>query len=364
MSSRSRSVFRARQRASQRSSRWSPLAVVILAWICLPVSVAFVTPAAAQEGLRSLARKDTLRLLLTDSGLGGLSVAAQMDSIARRTRAYRHLDVVFCNALPESDYGYNHMTTDAERSEVFRDALEGMVRSYAPDAVFIACNTLSVVYRKEPADIPAWIPVVDIVTLGTERLAAASVEHPDAVMVLLGTPTTIAAGDHKNDLVGRGVPEDRIVVQECGELASEIQLDARSDMVDTMIGLYAGEALSKVSPDARGIIAGLVCTHYGYRSASFAGALSGTGSRQVMMVDPNDAMSSMMFRLAQGRSFDSATVRVRVISRAELTAGEIRSIAGLVRPTSPATAAALEQYERRMDLFQFKRRPEGAIEQQ
>lgn len=62
-----------------------------------------------------LAQKDTITVLVTDSGLGGLSVCADIEARARRSGLYRQIRIIFANALPESNRGYNKMKTTAEK---------------------------------------------------------------------------------------------------------------------------------------------------------------------------------------------------------------------------------------------------------
>ena len=93
--------------------------------------------------MAKIARKDAITVLVTDSGLGP-SVAADIERRARTSGAYRSIHIIFANALPEASRGYNRMPTVERKVQVFDDALAGMVRWYKPDAILVACNTLSV----------------------------------------------------------------------------------------------------------------------------------------------------------------------------------------------------------------------------
>ena len=107
------------------------------------ISPSMSQPTAAQAVAR-LAERDSITVLVTDSGLGGLSVCADLDHRARATGRYRVLNIIFCNALPEASQGYNRMPSVERKIRVFDDALAGMARWYGPDALLVACNTLSV----------------------------------------------------------------------------------------------------------------------------------------------------------------------------------------------------------------------------
>ena len=120
------------------------------------------TPAPPLERLQA---RQHLKVLVTDSGLGGLSVCGDLERKALARKAFESVEIVFCNALPEANLGYNNLDTPQRKARVFSDALGGMVKWYEPDIVLIACNTLSVVYPDTDISRTLKMPVVGIVDL-------------------------------------------------------------------------------------------------------------------------------------------------------------------------------------------------------
>jgi len=306
------------------------------------------------QAVSRLAERDSITVLVTDSGLGGLSVCADLDQKARATGLYRVLNIIFCNALPEASQGYNRMPSVERKIRVFDDALAGMARWYAPDAILVACNTLSVLIPRTAFVQSSPLPVLGIVEMGVEAMAGKLLADSTSTAIVFGTETTIAAGTHRDLLLARGIAPERIVMQACPDLAGEIEADARSETVSTAIDLFAGEAMGSVRRMRSPLVAGLCCTHYGYCGAMFDSSLRSAGAADVVVVNPNSRMSDVLFPAGVSRVYPSPQINVRVVSRALIAPAEQVSIGRLLEPVSQATAAALRTYELKRDLFPYQ----------
>ena len=300
-----------------------------------------------------LAERDTLKVLVTDSGLGGLAVCADIESRARQSGIYRQLQIIFANALPESNRGYNRMKTTAEKVRVFDDALRGMERWYAPDVILVACNTLSVLIPQTSFVTTSAIPVLGIVETGVDMLFEKLSADPQSTAVIFGTETTIGAGTHRQLLLERGVDSIRLVTQACPNLAGMIESDARGEKVSSAIAGFAGDAMAKVERTSDAVLVGLCCTHYGYAAREFEAAMRKRGAVRVEIVDPNSRMSDALFPSTRTRRTEHTNISVAVVSRAAISPEEIASIGALVDSVSHATALALQKYELKPDLFPY-----------
>jgi glutamate racemase len=307
------------------------------------------------DQLRKLQSKDTLTVLITDSGLGGLSVCADIERKAREVKQFPHLSLIFFNALAENGYGYNSMKSREEKVTVFSSALNGMMKWYTPDLILIACNTLSVLYDDTPFAATATIPVIGIVEIGADLIYNAMKDDSNSSVIIFGTPTTIDAGSHKALLIKKGISEDRIVAQACPGLESEIQLDAAGEAAGMMISGFMDEAISSLHGKPSSIVAGLCCTHYGYAIDRFLEALQSRGPAQGKVVDPNGLMADVLFSAENKRLNQPAVVSVHVVSQAVISPEEIASLAGLIEQVSPPTAEAFHHYELKKDLFDYSR---------
>lgn len=305
----------------------------------------------AERAVAPLLARDSLQLLVTDSGLGGLSVVAELERSGRGTGRYRTLRLDFVSALGETGQGYNKMPSHAQKLAVFDDALAGMLGEGRPDMLLVACNTLSVLIPESRVLAAQSVPVLGIVELGVAAVAERLAKEPEAVAVLFATETTIDAGAHRRALTAAGVAEEQIVPLPCPGLASRIELEGRSVGVVEEIARFARQAVARTGRAP--VVAALACTHYGYCAAIFAAMLRRAGAERVDVLDPNRKMSELFFPTPPRQPAIDPQVSVRVVSRAIPLPGEIRSIAELVEPVSPATAAALRSYELRRDLFPF-----------
>lgn len=309
------------------------------------------TEAGVERTIAPLLTRDSLRLLVTDSGLGGLSVVAELECSGRVTGRYRTLRLDFVSALGETGQGYNKMSSHARKLAVFDDALAGMLGECRPDMLLVACNTLSVLIPESRVLATQAVPVMGIVELGVAAVAERLAAEREAMAVIFATETTIDAGAHRHGLAAAGIADERIVPLPCPGLASRIELEGRSAGVVEEIGRLARQAVARTGRAP--VIAALACTHYGYCAEIFAATLREAGAERVDVLDPNRKMSELFFPTSVREPAVDPQIAVRVVSRAIPLPGEIRSIAELVEPVSPATAAALRNYELRRDLFPF-----------
>ncbi len=305
------------------------------------------------DRIARLAHRDTIRVLVTDSGLGGLSVCADIEARARAAGSYRVLELIFANALPEGNRGYNKMRSVEQKVRVFDAALHGMERWYAPDVILVACNTLSVLIPETRFVAENRIPVLGIVETGVQMMVERLQADTGSTAIVFGTETTIGARTHQVLLEKSGITPGRIVTQACPNLAGEIESDAGSDVVGTAIDMFAAEAAGRVTEKHARIIAGLCCTHYGYVRERFTEALQAVAGGPVEVVNPNDRMSDVLFPVEKASPAETPQITVHVVSRAVITPDEVASISGLLETVSPATAAALRAYELKRDLFSF-----------
>ena len=329
------------------------LSVVVVSAVSLLVDGGQLISSETAGPLAAVRDKTDITILLTDSGLGGLSVAAEIENRLHRCHMFDNVHLVFANALPSNDRPYNRMTDMSEKAAVFSHALDGFVQHYHPDIILIACNTLSVVYPYTEFSTRSSIPVLGIVDFGVDLVEQQLAADSSATAIIVGTPTTAGSGAHKDALISHGISADRITVQGCDMLESEIQANPESDIVRTMIEMYALEAADSAKHEpSEPVVVALCCTHYSFARQSFSDVFSRVLGRPVTVVDPNTAMAASLFDGANCDRFDSTAVGVEVVSRAELSPGDIEAIAHMIEPQSVATAAALRKYTFDKNLFE------------
>lgn len=294
--------------------------------------------------------KQDVTILVTDSGLGGLSVAADVAHRLEQSGVFRSASIVFFNALFHNKSGYNSLDSEAEKIRIFDIVLKAMKEKYNPDLLLIACNTLSVLYDKTKFSKKADFPVIGIVKTGVDLIDDYFKSHPDYSVLIFATKTTIGAESHKKMLIERGYNPDKIIGQACHRLAGAIERGTQSEETRNYIEKYVAEALGQLDKNEP-IFASLNCTHYGYAIDVFREVFAEHGFDNIDIIDPNPRMSDFLFQEKYLHRFPQTDVKVQVVSRVEISQKKKDSLDGLLRAVSPKTADALQNYIFDENLF-------------
>jgi glutamate racemase len=313
-----------------------------------------------------------MHILITDSGVGGLSVVAYAERFVRTQGFTGPVRLTFANAAPANDYGYNSMPSRQVKLETFDRFLRNVTARFAPDMIYVACNTLSVLLP----DITASVPVKGIVETGvqlilgeldpkqTPRVIPSEVEGSPAgaqdlrgmreiprpssrlgmtpVCIIFGTQTTIDARTYPRLLQERGVDPSRIVSQACPGLADTISEDREGTKTRGEIRKWVAAAIEKMPDRNAPIVACLACTHYGYRKDVFEAELG-----RAIVINPNERAVADLFATT-GPSHD---VEVEFVTRYALPASTVETLTYFLGEISPSTVAAMQNFVHLPDLF-------------
>ncbi len=302
-----------------------------------------------------MGNKNKVTIVVTDSGLGGLSVTAELESKLRERNHFGNIEIIFFNSLASSDFGYNSMPNSQKKAEVFNSALNSIEKLFSPDMILIACNTLSVVYEETEFSNRTKIEVVGIIDLGVEMISEDLTNYSDYSILLLGTPTTINSLSYQKRLINKGFQKDDIINQSCYMLESFIQKKPQSIEVKEMIFDYLNQAKSKQADRTKKILLALCCTHYGYSENLFEQEMINIFQNEFSIINPNHKMVDFVInKMAVDRN-NSTKITIKVISQVELKIEEINSISEILIKVSPNTASALKNYMLDKNLFNYKK---------
>jgi glutamate racemase len=289
-----------------------------------------------------------MHILITDSGVGGLSVVAYAERFIRTHGSSEPVRLTFANAAPANDYGYNSMPSREEKLATFDRFLYNVTERFAPDSIYVACNTLSVLLPDTPYFANAAVPIQGIVETGAGLLLRALEADPRSVAMIFGTQTTIDAGTYPRLLAGRGVEPSRIVSQACPGLADTISEDREGTKTRAEIRGWVSAAISKMQHTGAPVVACLACTHYGYRKDLFAAAFEEAGI-EAMIVNPNEsAVDDLFGPRTEGTHCD---VDVRFVTRYAIPEATVEALSYFLNDISPRTVAAMQNFEHFPDLF-------------
>jgi len=289
-----------------------------------------------------------MRWMITDSGLGGLSVCAGLERTLQEKGLGGGVELLYVNATPDDRIGYNALATQTERIALFDRFLKASTARFTPDRVAIACNTLSVIYHETEFSKETSIPVVGIVDAGVSMIDTHMAANPDHKLAIFATETTIEAGTYSRRIAA----EDHMVsAQACPELAHAISNDASGGAARDLLRKYVPEALQRFGEHPKKLFAFLGCTHYGYQAGVFKALLEETGC-QVKTLDPNQLLvHQLVSGLDSQNSPDLHPLQVRFVSRYPIPENEISSMESYLKTAAPLTLSALRQQEVIPELF-------------
>lgn len=288
-----------------------------------------------------------MHILITDSGVGGLSVVAYAERFVRTRGFASPVRLTFANAAPANDYGYNSMPSSEVKIATFDRFLRNVTVRFEPDFIYVACNTLSVLLPETPYAASAGIAVKGIVETAVDQLMKELGDDPQSVAMIFGTQTTIDAGTYPRLLQERGIEPSRIVTQACPGLADTISEDREGTRTAAEIRRWVGEAAAKVPQADAPVAALLACTHYGYRKTVFASALEDARIR-ARVIDPNERATDDLFGDAGG---EHRQADVAFVTRYAIPPATIEALTWFLGGISPRTVQAMQNFVHLPDLF-------------
>ena len=242
------------------------------------------------------------RVLLFDSGVGGLSV---LDAIVAAGMAVE-LDYLADTAwLP---YG---LKADEDVAARVPALIGAVAADWAPDIVVIACNTASTIaLAGTRAALPS-IPVVGVVP----PIKPAAAATKTGVIGLLATPATVRRA-YTNELIAQ-FAADKIVVKvgssalvAAAEAKLRGQIPDRASIDEAMAAMFG-------APDGAAIdVVALSCTHFPLLGAELAGA----APRPCLWVDSSAAIARRVRELAQPQAGAARAGRAAFTDAASITA--------------------------------------------
>ena len=305
--------------------------------------------AQVKYDLSALFLKQEITVAISDSGLGGLSV---MDDIARKIKesgCFRKVNLIFVNALFDINSGYNSLQTKKEKTDMLNKVLTAIEENYQPDAILIACNTLSVIYTETDFIKISDIPVIGIVEAGVEMISNKLEDDPASRVIIFGTETTIEENSHKKALLNLDFSDDRVFTKACPQLQSYIEQNPAAEETEMLISFYMTEALEEVGDTAGSVYVSLNCSHFGYSEELWTKAIENSNYKSGGILNPNYLMGNVLTDEKYQNRFPDTNISFLVVSKTALI--NAVSMSEYFRKTSPELAEALKNYSLIPGLF-------------
>ena len=283
-----------------------------------------------------------MRIGITDSGVGGLSVCAEVENRLRQSPVKEDIEIIYLNAAIEDDYSYNSMPDRQTKLQAFDRFLDSVHEKYQPDLLFIACNTLSVLFQDSYFDHHRHRLIDGIVHSGIREMLTVFEHDSDAAFIIFATPTTIEEGVYGNALREHGVPARQVIEQACPGLPDAISNDGSGLLARGLLMQFVPAALKQFDSPPQSVVAFLGCTHYGYQADLFNKTLQAYVPG-VSVLNPNrGAADTILSSLKTGPGDGGVTVRF--ITRYVIPEAAVNSIAGYIGKQAPTTLSALKNF--------------------
>ena len=264
-------------------------------------------------------------LVVCDSGLGGLDVAAHFFAPDAGEKKW---DVIYVNAYPSREWGYNDLPTPKAQEELFQSVLEGM-RRFSPAHCLIACNTLSIIWQRLSGYYQPPFPVTGIIETAVEQMNGYLQTHPQSELLILGTKSTIESNIYPQLLTERGIASERLHSLACPKLATLIEQGPAAGEVGERIAAITSQASQLFPTKPQRLALAFCCTHYGYATPFWHDAFRPLFG-DIDIVNPNDALS-----------LPGTAASFQYVTMTEMTPSQKRAMTEWFQGTAPEIAREL-----------------------
>ncbi|MCK4981942.1 MAG: aspartate/glutamate racemase family protein [Victivallaceae bacterium] len=292
--------------------------------------------------------KDKIRIIITDSGLGGLGFSAGLAERLKAEACFQEVELIFFNCCPSAEQGYQALETNEQRSKNFSCALFAISEKFSPDLIIIACNSLSAIYKDTQFAENALIPVIGIIESGTQCVSELFSEDTELNMLMFATPATVSTGIHKQILIDAGFSPERLFYQECSGLPRAIAYGDKTK-IDDSINDFMDSAVSQLA--GKSFAVSLFCTHFGYAREVFGRAARQYSNFSGQILDPNSALLDLVLSKHESGRFDSTDLSIKVVSQIKQSDQMKNTIIPFIQDISPATVKALHDDIHLPELF-------------
>ncbi|MBR7105206.1 MAG: aspartate/glutamate racemase family protein [Lentisphaeria bacterium] len=280
------------------------------------------------------------RIIVCDSGLGGLNIASHF--FKRPETKDNGCELIYFNAYPSASCGFNKLPSPRAQEEVFQNVLEGM-KKFSPDLCLIACNTLSIVYERLKKYYTPAFPVQGIIGAAAEGMFSALERVPEASLLILGTKSTVESGVYAQKLIEKGISPGRIRSLACPQLATALESNPTDIGVFGSITGFALKSVQLFDRKPEKLFLGLCCTHFAFASGIWLKAFSRAVCPDVELIDPNELFDA-----------DFCAKSFTYKSKIKFFPGSQKSMCKYFQRFSPAIASALRSAVPDSELFDFK----------
>ena len=290
---------------------------------------------------------DTFTVIVSDSGVGGVGIAAEVYRVLKTRGPYSKVRIMYYNALFDAQSGYNTLKSLSQKTTIFDSALTGML-SYAPDMILLASNTLSVLYPHTVFSQSAAVPIIGLIDIGVNHILSRLRAEQYSAIILFATPVTVQDGIFRRRLC-QHIDNAHIIEHACPGLEYAIG-DGDRETVLRLIDRYVAEALQRVPADTECVYGSLQCTHFGYYQQEFLQALRRYGAMEPEILNPSAEMARVLLS-ESCPVVEHPDVSIEFVSKVRFHPDGIASLLPYIASIAEEVAAAFQHYHYDPNLF-------------
>ncbi|PCJ83479.1 MAG: glutamate racemase [Hyphomicrobiales bacterium] len=238
------------------------------------------------------------RLLICDSGLGGLSVASAIRA------DWADVDMIY--AADYAAFPYGEQPAKLLHPQILKQ-YSSWIDAYKPDAVVIACNTASTLILPSLREAYT-IPIVGIVPAIKPAAKLSQSGH----ISILATPGTVSR-DYTKALLDQFASRHQVRLvgsASLAQLAEDWIIDGPSDAVQEKIRAQVLPCFHDSGQDTKTDCIALACTHY----PLIMGLLADIAPWPVTWIDPSAAIARQVKAVLENRAFQPGFGTIEFVS--------------------------------------------------
>jgi glutamate racemase len=258
------------------------------------------------------------RILVFDSGVGGLTVHAEVAKAVPGAQ--------FTYVADDAAFPYGDLSAKACAARVVY-VVGRAIHRFQPDIVVVACNTASTVA------LPALRQAFDLPFVGTvPAVKPAAEQSRTRTISILGTPGTVGR-EYTHDLIIQHAADCRVTLVGAGNLARLAEMHLRGEPVEDRAVLAEIEPCFRERDGVRTDTVALACTHYPLLVETYRRI----APWDVAWIDPAPAIARRVKALL-GEPGDLAQ-RVSALTKRVASSGEMPENAAYFTSDAPPPAA-------------------------
>jgi glutamate racemase len=265
--------------------------------------------------------------LIIDSGWGGLNFAARLFQQIRDKN--NGVQLIFANVQPSASISYHRLPDEAARIAHLEADLLGLEKTFRPERIIIACNTLSVLFGKSGRTAGTAVELNTSFNTGYLR----QLQKEYQKILLVATPITVGSGyyqQHCPGLESLSMPGLAGSIEDFGEGGETALLISE--------GLRNRLENSTNLPNA--IFLG--CTHFGYVQHLFEKTACEIGAAVIPVINPDLRFAD---EAAAETYFYGQPAQIRISARFRPPQNVLNNLLHFLGKAEPAVTNALKTIE-------------------